>query len=171
MKTKISPLLLFIIISVLGVLLHFTFDWSGQTRIVGYFSAVNESTWEHLKLLFFPMLFVTVCQCFFRKDYDFLIRLRAVTIPCGMFFLVAVFYIVWGITGKLIDWVNIGIYFLSVAFTLFLESKLKNSRVINNLYLAIFILAGITLLFFLFTYHAPKLGIFFDLELHPKTLR
>lgn len=42
----------FIFISVLGVLLHFTYEWSGDTAVVGLFSAVNESTWEHLKLLF-----------------------------------------------------------------------------------------------------------------------
>lgn len=170
MKTKFFPLLLFIIISILGVLLHFTFDRSGQNRIVGYFSAVNESTWEHLKLLFFPMLLVTICQCFFSKDYGTLLRLRAISIPCGMFFIAAVFYIVWGITGQLIDWVNIGIYFLGVAFALFLEQRLKSNRLIINLSSAIFILIGITLLFFLFTYHAPNLGIFYNLEFHPKTL-
>ena len=41
----------FIFISVLGVLLHFTYEWSGDNAVVGLFSAVNESTWEHLKLL------------------------------------------------------------------------------------------------------------------------
>ena len=46
----------FIFISVLGVLLHFTYEWSGDNAVVGLFSAVNESTWEHLKLLFFPFL-------------------------------------------------------------------------------------------------------------------
>ena len=43
----------FFFISILGVLLHFTYEWSDDNRIVGLFSAVNESTWEHLKLLFF----------------------------------------------------------------------------------------------------------------------
>ena len=38
----------------LGTLLHFTYDISGNSDFVAIFSAVNESTWEHLKLLFFP---------------------------------------------------------------------------------------------------------------------
>ena len=50
----------FIFISVLGVLLHFTYEWSGDNAVVGLFSAVNESTWEHLKLLFFPFLLLTI---------------------------------------------------------------------------------------------------------------
>lgn len=39
-----------------GSLAHFFYDWSGHASIVGYFTPVNESIWEHMKLLFFPML-------------------------------------------------------------------------------------------------------------------
>ena len=44
-----------IFVFILGTLLHFAFEWSNQNALIGTFSAVNESTWEHLKLLFFPM--------------------------------------------------------------------------------------------------------------------
>lgn len=40
----------------LGSALHFTYDWSGDSLLVGLFSAVNESTWEHLKLLVVPAM-------------------------------------------------------------------------------------------------------------------
>ena len=39
---------------VLGSALHFTYAWSQDNRLVGLFSAANESTWEHLKLLVVP---------------------------------------------------------------------------------------------------------------------
>ena len=39
---------------ILGNLLHFVFDWSGENSIVAAFAAVNESTWEHMKLLVIP---------------------------------------------------------------------------------------------------------------------
>ena len=39
-----------IIISVVGTLLHFTYDWSKHNKVVALFSAVNESTWEHIKM-------------------------------------------------------------------------------------------------------------------------
>ena len=63
--TKKSSILKFEIISTIfimiaGTLLHFTFEWSNNNPIVGTFSAVNESTWEHLKLLFFPMLISSI---------------------------------------------------------------------------------------------------------------
>jgi hypothetical protein len=35
-----------------GGLLHFVFEWSGSWRPLAIIAAVNESTWEHLKLAF-----------------------------------------------------------------------------------------------------------------------
>jgi hypothetical protein len=40
----------------LGSAFHFTYEFSGRFAIVGAFSAVNESVWEHLKLAFWPSL-------------------------------------------------------------------------------------------------------------------
>ncbi len=37
-------------ITIIGSLLHFTYEWSGKNKFVGIFAAVNESTWEHIKL-------------------------------------------------------------------------------------------------------------------------
>jgi len=45
---------------ILGTLLHFTYEWFNLNKFVGFFSATNESTWEHLKLIFFPMVFSTL---------------------------------------------------------------------------------------------------------------
>lgn len=49
---------------IVGTLLHFTYDWTGQSALVGLFSAVNESTWEHLKLLFVPFFIWTIIEYF-----------------------------------------------------------------------------------------------------------
>lgn len=50
----------------MGTLLHFVYEWSGSSRLVGFFAAVNERTWEHLKLVFLPVFLFTVIQtaCF-----------------------------------------------------------------------------------------------------------
>lgn len=41
----------FIFTAILGTLLHFLFDWTNGSVIAALFSAVNESIWEHMKLL------------------------------------------------------------------------------------------------------------------------
>ncbi|MDH5450183.1 MAG: DUF6512 family protein, partial [Candidatus Bathyarchaeota archaeon] len=43
-----------VFIVIIGSMLHFTFELSGHQSVVGVFSAVNESVWEHLKLGFWP---------------------------------------------------------------------------------------------------------------------
>lgn len=37
-----------------GNLLHFVYDWTGQSPIAAPLAAVNESTWEHMKLFITP---------------------------------------------------------------------------------------------------------------------
>jgi hypothetical protein len=51
-----------VFIIILGTLLHFTFEWSGFQPIVGVFSAVNESVWEHLKIAFWPTLLYAIFE-------------------------------------------------------------------------------------------------------------
>ena len=43
-----------IVISLVGTLAHFLYDISGHNKIVGLFTAVNESTWEHIKIALTP---------------------------------------------------------------------------------------------------------------------
>lgn len=161
----------FIFVSVLGVLLHFTYDWSGQNIIVGLFSATNESTFEHLKLLFFPMLFLTIIEMIIFKDLSpqFLVS-RSNGIVGGLCFIVGIFYIFWGVSGYLIDFVNILIYFLGVIFAFYIEKKTKGKQSKLSTLSAIYILVFITIIFVMFTYNHPNLGIFYDLAKHPKDL-
>ena len=58
LKTYTVIGILFVIIT--GTLAHFFYDWSGNSRIVGFVTPINESVWEHAKLLFFPMLLYTL---------------------------------------------------------------------------------------------------------------
>ncbi|MCK7530813.1 MAG: DUF6512 family protein [Marinilabiliales bacterium] len=47
----------FFFIGLVGASLHFTYELSDfSSNVVAFFSAVNESTWEHLKMTFFPGL-------------------------------------------------------------------------------------------------------------------
>ena len=58
----------FAVVSLLGTLLHFLYDWTGENIFAAPFSGVNESTWEHMKLLYWPLLLFAVIQSFFFRD-------------------------------------------------------------------------------------------------------
>lgn len=45
-----------IIISIIGTFLHFLYDITKHNKVVGIFAAVNESTWEHIKIALTPTL-------------------------------------------------------------------------------------------------------------------
>ena len=42
-----------IFVLVLGTLSHFFYEWSNDNPLIGLFSPINESVWEHMKLLSF----------------------------------------------------------------------------------------------------------------------
>ena len=95
----------------LGTLLHFTYDLSGGNKIVGAFSAVNESTWEHLKLIFFPMILFSVFEYFLAKDKgNCFISSKVLGTISGMILIVALFYTLTGITGAELGFINIIIF-------------------------------------------------------------
>ena len=45
-----------IVISVVGTLSHFLYDFTNHNKYVGLFAAVNESTWEHIKIALTPTI-------------------------------------------------------------------------------------------------------------------
>lgn len=159
-KTNIAR---FLFISVLGVLLHFTYDWSGKNMVVGLFSAVNESTWEHLKLLFFPMLLLTLLEVLFFSDRlpENYLTARTAGILSGMLFIVVVFYTLLGVLGKNYDVLNILLYFGGVFTALWTEQKLSGKQPrFRSASAAVLVL--LTIAFFVFTYQPPELGLFID---------
>jgi hypothetical protein len=154
----------FAAVSLLGTVLHFLYDWLGGAAWVAPFSGVNESTWEHMKLLFWPMLLYAVFQSFFFRDREdfWCVKLRGVLL--GLYLIPTIFYLYNGVIGKSPDWVNIAIFFISAAVAYVYEYRLfkKGSVACKNPKLAIIILCAIALLFALFTFFTPKIGIFKD---------
>jgi len=59
----------FVWIMLAGSALHFAYELSGFNWFAALFGSVNESTWEHLKLFFWPGLVYALVQHAFVKDY------------------------------------------------------------------------------------------------------
>lgn len=60
MNLKKWQIIVIIFCLILGTFLHFTYELSNFNPVIGLFSAVNESVWEHLKLLVFPMTLMSI---------------------------------------------------------------------------------------------------------------
>ena len=154
----------FAVTSLLGTLLHFLYDWLGEAVWIAPFSGVNESTWEHMKLLFWPMLIFGAVQWLFFKDRkDFpCVKLRGILI--GLSLIPILFYTYNGVIGRSPDWINITIFFISAAVAYIYEARklsgaegyCKHSR------LSVAALCLIGAMFIVFTFVTPQLGIFRD---------
>lgn len=152
-----------IFVCILGTLLHFTYELSGENGLVALFSAVNESVWEHLKLLFFPMLLSTIIGyfCIGKNTSNFLCA-KVLGIIASMLFIIVFFYTYTGIIGKSIVFVDIASFFIAVILAEYLSYKLMISNFKCNNIVGIWILVILLLCFIAFTYFPPELGIFKD---------
>ena len=147
-----------------GTILHFLYDWLGEAAWIAPFSGVNESTWEHMKLLFWPMFIYAVVQSFFLGDIEgfWCVKLRGILL--GLALIPTLFYTYNGAVGKSPDWLNIAIFFICAAAAYIFETRLFNSQKVRcHAPKAAFItLCVIAALFVIFTFFTPTLGIFRD---------
>jgi hypothetical protein len=147
-----------------GTLLHFLYDWLDGATWIAPFSGVNESTWEHMKLLFWPMFVFAIIQSFFFRDREdfWCVKLRGILL--GLALIPIIFYTYNGVIGKSPDWINIAIFFISAAVAYIYETRLFNSEKANckSSKLAFAVLCVIGLMFAVFTFRTPKIGIFLD---------
>lgn len=104
----------FLLTGAAGVLLHFVYEWSGGSVLAAAFSGVNESTWEHMKLLFVPLFLFSVVQvCLLGRNYPNLPAVRALSALTGLALIPILFYTYTGILGRDVMWMDIAIFFLA----------------------------------------------------------
>ena len=153
----------FAAVSLGGTLLHFLYEWLGGAVWIAPFSGVNESTWEHMKLLFWPLLIYAVIESFFFRSYNSFWCIKLKGILLGLCLIPTVFYLYNGVIGKSPDFVNITIFFISSAAVFIYESYLLGKRSHHcKRWPAIATLSLIGLAFILFTFTPPHLNIFKD---------
>lgn len=152
-----------IFITIIGTLLHFTFEWSGNNSLVGIFSAVNESIWEHLKILFFPMLITSIIGYFlFRKEYSNYLCSKTKGLILAISFIVIFHYTYSGIIGSRFAIIDIISFIVAIIIgEIYTYKKVKSNTPCNNKISAI-TLAILTLSFIIFTFYPPHIGIFKD---------
>ena len=154
----------FAVTSLGGTILHFLYEWLGDAVWIAPLSGVNESTWEHMKLIFWPMFLYAILQSFFFKEEKSYWCIKLKGILFGIILIPVLFYAYNGAIGKSPDWVNIAIFFVSAAAAYIYETRLfkRENTSCKRPKLALGILCMIALLFVIFTFATPEIGIFKD---------
>lgn len=161
-KLKTFEIISTIFIIVSGILLHFLYDWSNNNTLVGIFSAINESTWEHLKLLFFPMLITIIIGSYYYKDVDNYLCSKTKGLILSLLLIVISFYTYTGIIGNNFSIINILIFIIAVIIgEIYAYKKINNDSSCSKS-LSITILITLMLSFIIFTFKPPHIGLFKD---------
>ncbi|MFC2068458.1 DUF6512 family protein [Chloroflexota bacterium] len=154
-----------IFVFLVGALLHFVFEWSGESRIVGLFASVNESVWEHFKQGFWPMcLFAAIEYRFLRCHVNNFLAAKAVAVYIIPIITGLAFYGYSTIIGKEILIVDIFIFLVAIIMGQLTSYKIMTSAKLPkyvNVISPIFIIL-LALILILSTFYPPHLPIFLD---------
>lgn len=103
-----------IFICLIGTLLHFTYELSGHNKIVSLFSAVNESTWEHIKIALTPTFIWTLYDgAVYGIENNYFIA-KTTSLLVLMFLIPVLFYIYKAFTKKSILPLDIIIFYIAI---------------------------------------------------------
>lgn len=150
-----------IFVSVLGTLSHFLYKWSGNNFFVGLFVPVNESIWEHMKLLFFPMLIYSIFIGKLKLQYPYICTALIYGNLIGTFSMPVLFYVYTGVLGYNISFIDIAIFYICVIIAYFTLFKTVESQKLSLYKNFLYILNIITVMaFMIFTVFPPNIGLF-----------
>ena len=147
-----------------GNLLHFVYDWTGKNVIAGLFSAVNESTWEHMKLLAMPWILFSLVE-YIALRAGGIAGPRAAGLLVGLAAIPLLFYGYQGIVGRDSMIVDILIFQAAVLLAFWVSWTLQKRRQLSGggwTALGLLVLLAVWALFLLFTFRAPDLAVFVD---------
>ena len=161
-------MLLFYIISfvfclLLGGLGHFLYELCNHNKIVAIFFAVNESTWEHIKIGLTPLFIFTIVDYFLYGQIANFWFNKMLSLFAFVLLIPILFYSYKLVTKKHFLILDVIIFVFSLFVAIFLNYYLNNIS-FNFNYNFIGILGILILLFmyFSFTYFPLKNFIFLD---------
>lgn len=156
-----------IFVSIVGTVLHFAYQWSGNNVLVGLFTPVNESIWEHTKLLFFPMLLYSrYVNKKVNAQYPCISSAMISGALSGVLLIIVLFYTYSGIVGFHTPLVDISIFYISVITSFYIVYKTA-VKCTENSYSTILKILQLALICFyiIFTFSPPDIPLFISPEL------
>ena len=159
---KIDSIKGIIFVIIVGIISHYVYDWSGQNIFLGLFFPINESTWEHMKLFYFPMLFFSIYLNHKRKKESPCITTALLCgILAGTVLIPILFYTYTGIIGNNFIIADILVFFISTILAWIAVFRLNLScRFSSHEYLLKLLVIIFGICFILFTYQPPDINLF-----------
>ena len=154
----------------LGVLLHFLYEYTDKSFVASLISPVNESVWEHLKLIFIPFFMLALIEyAVYGRSFGRFFYSKLTSVTCAMLLTVIAHYTYSGIIGKSVIAIDMIIYISAVFFGYglalyqLLSAGIKDHPEKKEL-LSVFGFVTVLAIFFVATFIQPKIDLFLDPE-------
>ena len=158
----------FILCIGLGVFFHFAFELFGEPKLLAPFLPVNESVFEHLKLIYVPyiLILMPIEYYLYGRFTKKFVTGKLIGVLIAMSFVVMEFYTIQGAFGEPNAFVNITIFciatFLAYLVPLWLSLRADDDSSHTAKLVSLFALAVMFVFFVAFTFYPPKLPLFLD---------
>ena len=153
-----------IIIFLVGALLHFVYEFSHHRKEVALFAAVNESTWEHIKICMTPTILWSIYEIsVYGFDWQFIFA-KSMCLLIIILLIPILFYSYTFFTKKVYLVVDIICFLITVICSQLVFRYIINlggySRIFNYMSLGLIIME--LFLYFYLTFNPPKNFLFKD---------
>lgn len=101
-------------IAIIGTSLHFTYEISHHNKYVAMFSAVNESTWEHIKICMTPTILWSLYDGFVYGANGNYLMGKALSLLTIILLIPMLFYAYTAFTKKSILWIDVICFYITV---------------------------------------------------------
>lgn len=160
------------ILFIIGSLMHFVYDWSGNLTIVGILAPVNESIWEHLKMASWPILIWWLTGYFLLSNRNTISSsqwfVSCAVAELGCLLVIISFYYTYtgalGIESLILDIFSL-LLGISVGQILALHIFKFAKTNKNSLFLAITFIILLAIAFIAFTFVPPHIPLFKDFSI------
>lgn len=153
----------------LACFLHFAYELSGKSLVAAVFASVNESVWEHVKILCIPYLLWSIGVYYIlRPDFRRLLVARTAGVISIMVLTICFFFIYSGVWGSHVLWIDIVSCVLWLAAGELISMRVLNTSLnVRDLFpIAAAMLCLVVVMLLCFTVSPPRIGLFRD----PNTL-
>lgn len=150
-------------IFILGTLFHFIYQWSGQSKLVALIAPINESVWEHLKLVLWPSLLYALFEYIILKpDASIFWAAKTFSIYTAAISIIVIFYLYTSVLGRNYLILDILTFLASVVISQIISCRILMLNSLPSILqkLSPLMLAAMVLVFFIFTFFPPHLPVF-----------
>ena len=122
-----------VVISLFGTLAHFLYEICGHNKVIGLFTAVNESTWEHIKIALTPtILWGLVDGYIYGNDPNYFLA-KLASLLMLVVVIPVIFYGYKLITKKPALFIDSTTFYLAIVLSQFVFYKIIEAPEINHL--------------------------------------